>query len=122
MSAQDEIYLTFPKSDQTLVENCTVALYFGSDICQTKLGFVQVNYKSARKSDVRLLFHALQCETLWSKPPTLSTELILLCTWMLRISSHWLCGFYVLCWIRIIVSSRFDNLCSLRIQWHTSHY
>ena len=52
--------LTFAKNDQTLVETCTVALYFGSDKCQIKLGFVQVNPKSARKmSDVRLLFHAL---------------------------------------------------------------
>ena len=52
--------LTFSGNDQTLVEICTVALHFGSDICQIKLGFVQVNSKSARKmSDVRLLFHAL---------------------------------------------------------------
>ena len=43
-----------------LIEICTVALYFGSDVCQIKLGFVQVNTKSARKiSDVRLLFCAL---------------------------------------------------------------
>ena len=52
--------LTFSRNDQTLVEICTVALYFGSDIYQIKLGFVQVNHKSARKmSDVRLLFHTL---------------------------------------------------------------
>ena len=52
--------LTFSRNDQTLVEICTVALYFGSDICQIKLGFVQVNPKSAWKmSDVRLLLHAL---------------------------------------------------------------
>ena len=29
--------LAFAKSDLTLVEICTVALYFGSDICQIKL-------------------------------------------------------------------------------------
>ena len=52
--------LTFVKNDQTLVEVCIVALYFGSDICQIKLGFIQVNPKSARKmSDVQLLFHTL---------------------------------------------------------------
>ena len=52
--------LTFSRNDQTLIEICTVALHFGSDVCQTKLGFVQVNTKSAQKmSDVRLLFHAL---------------------------------------------------------------
>ena len=35
---------------------------FGLDICKIKLGFVQVNPKSARKMfDVRLLFHALLC-------------------------------------------------------------
>ena len=52
--------LTFSRNEQTLVEICTVALYFGSDICQIKLGFVQVNPKSAQKmSDVQLLFHAL---------------------------------------------------------------
>ena len=52
--------LTFTQNDQTLVEICTVALYFASDICQFKLGFVQVNPKSALKmSDVQLLFHAL---------------------------------------------------------------
>ena len=39
----------FAKSDQTLVETHIVALYFGSDICQIKLGFVQVNPKSDRK-------------------------------------------------------------------------
>ena len=60
MSAQDKICSAFAKSDQTLVEIHTVALYFGSDICQIKLGFVQVNTKSAWKmSDVRLLCHAL---------------------------------------------------------------
>ena len=41
--------LTFAKNDLTLVEISTVALYYGSDICQTKLGFVQVNPKSAQK-------------------------------------------------------------------------
>ena len=57
MSAQEKIC---SENDQTLVEICTVALYFGLDICQIKLGFVQVNTKSARKmSDVRPLFHAL---------------------------------------------------------------
>ena len=57
MSAQDKIC-----SDifQKWSDISTVALYFGSDICQIKLRFVQVNLKSARKmSDVRLLFHAL---------------------------------------------------------------
>ena len=45
--------LPFSKNGQTLIEICTVALYFSSDICQIKLGFVQVNTKSARKmSDV----------------------------------------------------------------------
>ena len=35
------------------LEICTVALYFGLDICQNKLGFVQINTKSAQKmSDV----------------------------------------------------------------------
>ena len=59
MSAQDKIC---SENDQTLVEICTVA-YFGSDICQIKLGFVQVNTKSAQKmSDVRLLFHTLLWE------------------------------------------------------------
>ena len=58
--------LTFTKNDQTLVEISTMALYFGSDICQIKLGFVQVNPKSARKmSDVRLLFHALHVDVNW---------------------------------------------------------
>ena len=58
MSGQDKFVLTFANYDQTLVEICTVALYFGLDICQ---GFVQVNPKSAWKmSDVRLLFHALK--------------------------------------------------------------
>ena len=52
--------LTFSKYDQILVEICTVVLYFGSDICQIKLEFVQVNPKSVRKmSDVRLLFRVL---------------------------------------------------------------
>ena len=54
MSAQDKIC---SENDQTLVEICTVE-YFGSDICQIKLGLVQI--KSAWKmSYVRLLFHAL---------------------------------------------------------------
>ena len=45
--------LIFSKIYQTLIEVRTVALYFGSDICQIKLGFVQVNPKSAWKmSDV----------------------------------------------------------------------
>ena len=57
MSAQDKIRSDISRNDQTLVEICTVALYFGSDIRQIKLGFVQVNTKSARKmSDVRLYF------------------------------------------------------------------
>ena len=48
-----------------LIEVCTVALYFGSDIYQIKLRFVQVNTKSAWKmSDVRLLFHALKVMSL----------------------------------------------------------
>ena len=37
--------LTFAKSDLTLVEIYAVVLYFGSDICQIKLGFVQVKTK-----------------------------------------------------------------------------
>ena len=45
MSAQDKIC---SENDQTLVEICTVE-YFGSDICQIKLGFVQI--KSALMSD-----------------------------------------------------------------------
>ena len=54
MSAQDEM------CSKILVEICTVALYFGLDICQIKLGFVQINLKSAtKKSDVQLLFHVL---------------------------------------------------------------
>ena len=40
--------LTFAKNDLTLVAICTVALYFDSDICQIKLGFVQVNTKSVQ--------------------------------------------------------------------------
>ena len=60
MSAQDIICSDIYQNDLTLVEICTVALYFGLDICQIKLGFVQVNLKSAQEmSDVRLLFHAL---------------------------------------------------------------
>ena len=60
MSAQDQICSDICQKDQTLLEICTVTLYFGSNICQIKLGFVQVNPKSARKmSDARLLFHAL---------------------------------------------------------------
>lgn len=52
--------LTFFRNDLTLVEICTVASHFDSDVCQIKLGFVQVNTKSTQKmSDVRLLFHAL---------------------------------------------------------------
>ena len=52
--------LTFFRDDQTLIEICIVALCFGSDICQIKPGFVQVNTKSAWKmSDVQLLFRAL---------------------------------------------------------------
>ena len=31
---------------------CTIALYFGSDICQIKLGFVQVNPKVLRKGQM----------------------------------------------------------------------
>ena len=43
-----------------MVETYTIALKFGSDTCQIKVGIVQVNTKSGRKmSDVRLLFHAL---------------------------------------------------------------
>ena len=53
--------LTFAKSDQTLVETCTVALYFGSDICQIKLGFVQVNPQ--KMSDVQLYSYSVY--TLW---------------------------------------------------------
>ena len=61
MSAQDKSCSDISGNDQTLVEMCIVALHFGSDICQIKLGFVQVNPKSAQKiSDVRLLFHALK--------------------------------------------------------------
>ena len=57
MSAQDKIC---SRNDQTLIEICTVALYFSSDVYQIKLGFVQVNTKSARKmSDLQLLFCAL---------------------------------------------------------------
>ena len=48
--------LTFAKNDQMLVEICTVALYFGSDKCQIKLGQPKSTWKM---SDVRLLFHAL---------------------------------------------------------------
>ena len=49
--------LTFAKNNLTLVEICTVALYFGLDICHIKLEFVQ---ESAQKmSNVQLLFHAL---------------------------------------------------------------
>ena len=60
MSAQDKSCSDISGNDQTLVEICIVALHFGSDICQIKLRFVQVNPKSAQKmSDVRLLFHAL---------------------------------------------------------------
>ena len=60
MSAHYKICSDILQNYQTLVEIYTVALYFGSNICQTKLGFVQVNPKSAWKmSDVQLLFHAL---------------------------------------------------------------
>ena len=35
------------KFDWTVASKmCTVALHFGSDICQIKLGFVQVSFKS----------------------------------------------------------------------------
>ena len=45
--------LTFSRNDLTLVETCTVALCFSSDICQIKLGFAQVSPNSAWKmSDV----------------------------------------------------------------------
>ena len=50
--------LTFSGNDQTLVEICTVALHFCLDICQIKLGFVQVNPKSARKMSNVQLFSA----------------------------------------------------------------
>ena len=40
--------LTFSENDQTLVEICTVALYFGSEICQIKLKFVHANPKVLR--------------------------------------------------------------------------
>ena len=50
MLAQDKNYIC-----QTLVEICTVAIYFGLDISEDLL-----NIKSAWKmSDVRPLFHAL---------------------------------------------------------------
>ena len=44
-----KLVLTFAKDDQTLVEICTVALYFDSDTFPIKLGFAQVNPKSTRK-------------------------------------------------------------------------
>ena len=61
MSAQHKICSDITKNDLTLVETYAIALNFGSDTCQIKVGIVQVNTKSGRKmSDVRLLFHALR--------------------------------------------------------------
>ena len=55
MSAQHKI--CSDKSDLTLVETYAIALKFGSDICQIKVGIVQVNTKSSQKmSDVQLLY------------------------------------------------------------------
>ena len=57
MSAQDKICSDIYQNDKILVKICTVALYFCLDICQIKVGFVQVNTKGVGKmSDVRLLF------------------------------------------------------------------
>ena len=48
------------ENDLTLVETYARAVNFHSDMCQIKVGNVQVNTKSGRKmSDVRLLFHVL---------------------------------------------------------------
>ena len=52
--------LTFLKNDQASVEICTVALCFGSDICQIKADQPQNCLENV--SDVRLLFHALHME------------------------------------------------------------
>ena len=45
--------LMFTKNDLTLVETYAIALKFGPDVCQIKMGIVQVNIKSGqRMSDV----------------------------------------------------------------------
>ena len=51
-----------------MLRDMYLSIIFGSYICQIKLGFVQVNTKSARKmSDIRLLFHALHVQGPFNK-------------------------------------------------------
>ena len=57
----DKICFDIFQNGLTLVEKCTVALYFGSDVCQIKLGFVQVNPKSALRMFPNCYFMLCWC-------------------------------------------------------------
>lgn len=59
MSVQDKICSDIYKNDLTSVEKYDITIDFGLDMCQIKVGIIQVNATSVWiMSDVNLLIHA----------------------------------------------------------------
>ena len=63
LSAQYKTCSDITKDNLTLVETYTIAQNFGSDMCQIKVGIVQVNTQSGRKMCQMSDCHFMLCIT-----------------------------------------------------------